>query len=344
MTTDLTHRERARLVGLAFSALATLVTSAHLLTACSSESNAGGTSTDPPDAAVDGPVLTQNACRRTDDCEAHNRICVFAPGAEVGSCEVPPESGRCAPSGNDGVDNPRCYPGARCQPVEMAQSPIGGLCSFQAPQAPVFTFDTEPPKISATAPGVLTALRPTDGVQLRWAPPAIPADAITVAAIFTNVPQRVSGTNRIANPQDLLWIWSSTDPGASTRPGTVALESGHRGVTTNGEMGPRFGTNQLAAGRYWWFVYAIRNGAVIVTSDVLPFRVGNDFTSIACADVNTCTRMIPGELPDTVACIAGRCRRRCASDLDCPGVAVRCEFETLVEGNNVRRGAYCSVR
>jgi hypothetical protein len=181
-------------------------------------------------------------------------------------------------------------------------------------------------------------------VQLRWTPPQLPADAITVAAIFKNVPQRVGDSNRVANPGDLLWIWSSTDPGTSTRPGVVALDAGHRGVTATGEMGPAFGTSRLPAGRYWWFVYALRNGSVVSTSNVLPFRVGSDTAAVACASVDDCTRLIPGELPDTVSCIASRCRRRCASDLDCPGAGVRCEFETTIASpGGIRRGAFCTA-
>ncbi len=293
---------------------------------------------DAVDAAVRAPP-----CRRSDDCPAHNQICVRVGNAALGTCQVPPERGRCEPMRDDAAGNIACYPGAWCQPVPASQSSAGGLCSFQAPQAPLFDLPTTAPKFSATSPDGLTVIRPTDGVQLRWTPPAIPADAITVAAVFNNVPHRDGTTNRISNPGDVVWIWSSTDPGTATRPGVVPLEAGHRGVTPNGEMGPRFGTNQLAAGRYWWFVFALRNGTVLATSSVLPFRVGGDFASVSCGSVDDCTRLIPGELPDTVSCIASRCRRRCASDLDCPGVGSVCELDAVIPGSAVRRGAFCTA-
>ncbi|MFO0646185.1 MAG: hypothetical protein U0326_08095 [Polyangiales bacterium] len=311
---------------------------ASVLGACSAGDVSSPSGAFDRDAGVKGPQ-----CRRTDDCTTHNLICVFETGSSLGTCQVPPDRGRCTPSSDAALENPSCYPGARCEPVPTPQSPSGGLCSFQAPQAPLFRLPVTSPKFSATAPGGFTVIRPADGVQLRWTPPAIPADAITVAVVFKNVPQRDGTTNRIANPNDILWIWTSTDPGTSTRPGVVALEAGHRGLSANGEVGPRFGTNQLEAGRYWWFVFALQNGVVLATSDVLPFRVGADFSSVACASVDDCTRMIPGELPDTVACIANRCRRRCASDLDCPGVGSRCDLDAIVPGSGVRRGAFCTA-
>ncbi len=331
-----------RALGLTIFSLAAIGVGASALTACGAETGAPSSFRD-PDAGVPDVGVGGTQCRRSDDCPTHNEICVFEAGSSLGTCQVPPDRGRCAPTGEDAFDNAACYPGAQCQPVALAQSTSGGLCSFQAPQAPLFGLPPTAPKFSATSPGGLTVIRPSDGVQLRWTPAAIPPDAITVAVVFKNVPQREGTTNRISNPGDIVWIWTSTDPGSSTRPGVVALEAGHRGVSAGGEMGPRFGTNQLGAGRYWWFVFALRNGAVLATSSVLPFRVGGDFASVSCASVDDCTRLIPGELPDTVSCIASRCRRRCASDLDCPGVGSLCEFDAVVPGSGVRRGAFCTA-
>ena len=344
MSTSIERREHARSIAVTLLAVGALIGGALQLAACGNEASAGpsfNSDAGAPDDALPGTSLQ---CLRAEDCSAHNHICVFGPGERVGHCEPPPDGGSCTPTGEASIDNPTCYPGARCQEVPATQSASGGLCSFEAPLAPLFNLANGAPKISASAPNVLTVLRPADGVQLRWTPPAVPADAITIAVIFKNVPQRQGAINRVSNPSDLLWIWSSTDPGASTRPGTVALESGHRGVTATGELGPSMGTNQLPAGRYWWFVYALRAGAVIATSDVLPFRVGADSVAVSCGTVDDCTRQIPGELPDTVACISGRCRRRCASDLDCPGAGARCDLASTVPGvRDIRRGAFCTA-
>lgn len=343
MSTTFERRDLAHHLAVTLFAAVALASGAYLLAACGSESAAGPTFERDASAPDDASPGTTLQCRRTEDCLAHNHICIFDAGAPVGHCEPPRDGGSCTPTGEAVIDNESCYPGARCQEVPATQSASGGLCSFEAPLAPLFSLDTDAPKISAAAPNVLTVLRPTDGVQLRWTPPVVPADTITVAVIFKNVPQRQGNTNRVSNPSDLLWIWSSTDPGSSTRPGTVALESGHRGIAANGELGPDMGTNQLPAGRYWWFVYAMRGGSVVATSDVLPFRVGADAAAVRCGTVDDCTRQIPGELPDNVACITGLCRRRCASDLDCPGVGGHCDLTGTVSGvSSVRRGAFCS--
>ena len=318
------------------------------LAACSDSTGAEPTAFTPDSGPAATPDASFRGCLRTADCPQHNHICVFLDGTGTGTCEAPPDEGRCNPNeAPAGVDAPGCYPGARCQAVPVTRSMLGGLCSFQSPQAPLFASPTALPKISLTAPNLLSELRPSDGVQLRWTPPALPADAVVVATVFDHPPQRDGSVNRIANPADLLWIWSSTDPGASTMPGVVALSAGHQGAPNGASLGPAFGTNQLAAGRYWWFVYALRGGAVVAASDVVSFRVGNEFPSVTCASVDACTAAIAGELPDTVACVEGMCRQRCASDLDCPGVGTRCQLGTallpLDYDGALRHGAFCTL-
>lgn len=329
-------------------ATAVLLAGASGLAACASDTGAPGATYFPNDAPAATPDASFRGCLRTADCLLLNHICAFRDGTGTGNCEAPPDEGRCAPDLSPaGVDAPGCYPGARCQPVPTTRSALGGLCSFGSPQAPLFTSPTVLPKISLTAPNLLSELGPTDGVQLRWTPPALPADAVVVATVFDHPPQRDGSANRIANPADLLWIWSSTDPGASTTPGVVALSAGHRGAPNGAALGPAFGTNQLAAGRYWWFVYALRGGVVAAASDVVSFRVGNVFPTVACGSVDACTAAIAGELPDTVACVEGQCRQRCASDLDCPGAGTRCQLGTAVlpidQERTQRHGAFCTL-
>jgi hypothetical protein len=88
-------------------------------------------------------------------------------------------------------------------------------------------------------------------------------------------------------------------------------------------------------------------GVVVAASDVVSFRVGNEFPTVACESVDACTAAIAGELPDTIACVEGRCRQRCASDLDCPGVGTRCELGTallpLDYDGALRHGAFCTL-
>jgi hypothetical protein len=195
---------------------------------------------------------------------------------------------------------------------------------------------------------MLSVLRPTDGISLQWVPPATSPDTTLVAVVLKAPPQRTSQVNRIANARDVVWIWSSTQPGSNTQPGRVPLGAGHRSIDTEGQLGASFGRNTLDEGRYWWFVYGIRGGVVSIASDVLSFRVGAGGPRVSCRDVNQCVTGIVGELPDTVACIGGMCRRRCASNFDCPGLPGRCDMTstlvaTDVDASRPPRGGYCAL-
>ncbi len=325
----------------ALTSVICVLAAARALVACGDMAASGATSPE-ADAGTDAAT---SGCRRADDCPDHNDLCVFdSPTATNGRCAPPVDEGRCTPDSTGSVvGTSQCYPGARCEPVPANLSALGGLCSFHAPAAPLFTSGITLPKISLSSPDGFTTLRAEDGVQLRWVPPAVPADAIMVAAVLRAPPQRAQGANRVANAGDVVWLWSSQDPGTAAQPGTVALEAGWR-VGSAGQPTARFGTNVLAEGRYWWFVYAIRAGTVVATSDVLSFTVGALADGGACVLVDQCVAQMPGELPDTVACIQGQCRRRCASDLDCPGLGARCDLQTTVrtELSTPRRGGYCT--
>jgi hypothetical protein len=294
----------------------------------------------PFDAGTDASATTLT-CTSSRECRVHNQQCL--PSAMgIRTCQVPSDMGRCTPA--DIQNSDQCYPDARCQAVPTSESATGGLCSFQAPAAPVFSFDLRVPKISVTTPNALTVLRPSDGIRLSWVPPAVSADTIVVAVVMKNLPQREGLFNRIQNLSDIVWLWSSTTPGTSTQPGNVPLEAGRRSINSDGSLGQPYATNLLTAGRYWWFVYALRNGVVVTASDVLNFRVGENFTRVTCETVDHCTQRIPGELPDTVACINGQCRRRCASQFDCGGISNRCEMQMAIvnsEAMQPPRGGYC---
>lgn len=314
--------------------------------ACASELGSPSAALRDGDAGNDAPISTAQQCARTEDCRNHNELCLLTAGQAVRSCQLPPMGGACDVDADGAVgDTSACYPGARCQPVPRDLSMRGGMCSFQGPQAPAFAVDDDAPKISLSEPNALRSYDSTNPITLRWTRPSLPADAITVAVILRSVPQREGQTNRLRNPQDLVWIWASTDPGNAS-PGQVSLGAGHSSLAADGSLGARYATERLANGRYWWFVYALRAGRVVAASDVVGFRVGPDFVSVPCASVETCTAALPGEVADTVACVGGRCRRRCASDVDCPGQGARCEFAervTASNGENVPRGAFCSV-
>jgi hypothetical protein len=318
-------------------AISTLLASSLLWIGCAESSLTSGV---PYDAGVDVPSR-EGTCTSSRECLVHNQQCLPSSSG-LRTCQVPSNMGTCTPA--DVQNNDQCYPDARCQAVSTSESVTGGLCSFQAPAAPVFSFDLRVPKISVTAPDALTVLRPSDGIRLSWVPPAVSADTVVVAVVMKNVPQREGLSNRIGNLADVVWLWSSTTPGTATQPGNVPLEAGRQSVNADGSLGQPFATNLLTAGRYWWFVYALRNGVVVTASDVLNFRVGENFTRVECINVDNCTRQIPGELPDTVACINGQCRRRCASHFDCGGISNRCEMQMAIVDRGATqppRGGYC---
>jgi hypothetical protein len=311
--------------------------SSWLVGACASADAVMGTPT-PAFAGRSG-----SPCTQTRDCMQYNEICVaVGDGGTEKTCNPPPNGGRCSPGTTN--ETATCYPDARCQPVATTVAGMTGLCSFQPVPAPIFNFDRRTPKISVTAPNTETELRPVDGIRLSWVPPAVSADTVVVAVVMKSFPQREGLSNRISNIADIQWIWSSTAPGTSTQPGNVPLEAGRRSINPDGSLGQPYATNILVPGRYWWFVYAMRNGVVVTASDILNFRVGTDNAVVSCADVNQCAAAYRGHPADTLACIDSKCMHRCASDLDCSGIGTRCNTTralTSAETTTLRRGGYC---
>ncbi len=322
---------------------------ARTLAACGSGATSGALR-DAPDAslAADAPV-SPLGCGTTSQCEAHNALCVRDTAAPDGRCAPPTDNGHCTPTGTTTggmVDN--CYPGATCLPVPAMLSARGGMCSFAGAPGEVFRVPGAP-KIALIDPTPFNEYQPTQALTLRWTPPAgTTADTTTVAVLFKRLPQRDANFNRLSNPADIVWIWSSTDP-AGAAAGAVSLRAGRRGLRADGSLGPSFDADTLPAGRYWWMTYTLREGAVRAASDAFTFRVGGDVAEQECRVVDQCTALIPGETADRVACVYGRCKRRCASDLDCPGARRRCATDVTVPspGGNapmLPRGAYCADR
>lgn len=316
--------------------LAGVVAASLGLVACGSQEASGAPN--PTDADV--PEVGRSPCSVTAECRAHNEVCVRTSSTSSGTCQPP--TGRC---NLNVAPESQCYPDARCQAVPTPGQPTTteGLCSFQAPARSV--FDVSEPKIELTSPTAVTVLRANDGVSLRWMQARITSDAITVAVVMNEVPSLDGQGNRLARPEKIVWIWSSAEPTGPVMAGAVPLQYGRAGLMPDGRLGAEYGRNTLADGRYWWFVYAIRNGRVFAASDVQPFRVGADYdANRRCAGDTEC--VTAGELPETVACINGFCRQRCASDFDCPPVGSRCALErtftlSQVDSGTVRRGAFC---
>ena len=270
------------------------------------------------------PPSADAICGVTSNCRNGSTVCVRSPGASMGTCEPPPSQGECQPDGASEGEAVGCYPSARCSPAPRALSARGGLCTFGGAPLTVFPV-SQSAKIALVGPTQFDVLRADEAVALRWTPPSRQSpDTVAVALVMRRPPQRVEGANRIRNPEDLVWIWSTTAPrGAAT--GEVSLRAGFDGLNPDGSLRAAYGRDTLPAGRYWWLTFTIANGLLQAASDAVSFRVGEDFSARPCEAVADCLALVPGETADRVLCLRGQCRRRCASALDCPGAGRRCD-------------------
>lgn len=327
----------------ALTAALLAVTAARALAACADGGSPAG------NLAVPDGGPTASPCGVTSNCANHNEFCVRGPSANEGACIAPMNGGLCAPTASPLAEVPGCYPGARCQPVPTTQSPLGGMCSFgEAPGAVFQVAGGE--KIALQEPSPFNTYTAEQAITFRWTPPAgQTADTTAVTVLTRRPPLREPQHNRLRNPQDIVWIWASTDPGGAA-PGAVSLRAGRRGLRADGSLGEGFSADTLPAGRYWWLTYTLRDGAVRAASDVFTFRVGPDVAEEPCANVSQCIERIPGEPADLIACVYGRCRRRCASDVDCPGARRRCAVSQTLSPpdggapEELPRGAFCATR
>lgn len=284
------------------------------------------------------------SCQRTSECDS-NRFCQLTT-TRVGP-NLPTTTGRCViPTGaceSAATVERDCYPGARC---EIRGTPgdggvaLGGRCTFAPPTHQGFAVSE---RITLRRPSDNALVDTTEDLSLQWEPPTARSGAprTTVAVVMDAVPSRAPEANQIANRTHIRWIWSSADPGGPVQDGVVPFVYGSRGVSAEGSLGPRWARGTLPPGTYVWFVYSILLGEVVASSDVQKFTVMSPTPlPSVCATVIDC--LVPGEIPETLGCVVGRCRRRCASDLDCEAYAGRCDFN-VTTGLRTRHGAYCSL-
>lgn len=318
----------------------------HILSACTGMSDVrSGPTTGPFAQDVPDVGQTLMPCGVTANCP-HNQLCFTAGGSMAGQCVEPRNMGRCVPAGPAGSDPDNCYPGARCIEVPRTMSTLGGMCTFgNAPAAAFRVSSVE--KIALISPTPFEEVGVRESLALKWQPPQRQdVDSIAVTAVLRRPPAIAPDSNRLVNASDIVWIWSSTAPGGAAI-GDVPLRSGYASLRADGSLGAPFGRDSLDPGRYWWLTFTIRNGRVEATSDAFSFRVGDDFGPVGCASDAQCAALIPGETADRVLCFEGRCKRRCASAIDCPGLNRRCALETRVDGDggvSPPRGAFCTDR
>jgi len=319
---------------------------ARVLVACASN-DVSPSSDVASDAGADSTGPARASCGISGQCMAHNHVCVLERSG--GTCAAPPLRGLCSPTRSSTPEASDCYPDAVCAPVPRELSSEGGMCTFGNAPGEVFQLPGVD-KIALIGPTQFNEYPQTQPITFRWMPPSRQStDTIAVAVLLKRPPLRDTFSNRLRNVEDIVWIWSSTDPRGAAA-GAVSLRAGHRGLRADGSLGPAFETDTLPTGRYWWMTYTLRDGIVRASSDAVTFRVGDDILDRPCSNVSQCIALIPGETSDRVACVYGRCKRRCASDLDCPGARQRCALDVTLEASSdasstsIPRGAYCMLR
>lgn len=274
-------------------------------------------------------------CEAITGCDS-NRVCVITAPNTTGRCEIP--DGRCTSAEAAARE---CYPDARCQFRSDASDggAVSGQCTFAPPSRQGFSV---PAQITLQRPANDALAPAIQDVSFQWEPPTAErgVQTTTVAVVMDTVPV-ITPTRQIANRTHIKWIWSSADPGGPVQDGTVPFHFGRRGVAADGSLGAQWGADSLAPGTYVWFVFAIVQGQVVASSAVQKFAVG-----VATAPPAFCLRnsdCVQGaELPEMVECVRSRCRRRCASDLDCSAYGGTCDF-TVITGSRTRHGAFCAL-
>ena len=278
-------------------------------------------------------VAAIETCRQTSDCHALNQLCDLSEGTP-GTCRAP--SGRCNP---ELPLDEQCYAGARCDLATESTTGFGSCAFSPPPRSPFPTQRT----IGLEQPRADSMLFPTSGFSFQWHPYHDTPGALTVVLVTARPPVFDPLHGQLTNWSDVVWAWSTAEPGASgAADGTVPVRAGHAGVTRAGTLGAPWGRVTLPTGRYWWFAYAIADGSVVASSIAQPFSVGSvPDRPMACTSSAQC--VLPSDAPDLFECYANTCRRRCASDDDCYADGTACELTGYVaQTGSIRRGAFCA--
>ncbi len=258
-------------------------------------------------------------CDRDTQCEPNLHCVLATPDADKMTCQ--PVSGRCMPLADP---SRACFRGARCVAAT-------GQCTF-VPASPVF-FATER-ELAVMGPDDgfsprLQAGQPlAGGFSFRWERPRLRSDAITVVAAFNRPPRRSPVGNRIANIEDVVWVWTS-DTAAEGGAQTADISAGRAGFGPNGSISPRRVTG-LPQGRFFWMVFTLEAGVVTASSrprslSVLP-PTGTLVATGTCDTESDCVAELGG-VGESWACVEHTCLARCSSDLDCAPRGQRCELE-----------------
>ncbi|MBL8603723.1 MAG: hypothetical protein JNK72_17485 [Myxococcales bacterium] len=304
---------------------------ARALSACAGADEATGGRA--PDAAVSAEFCDDNrltvgtTCDQESQCR-RNLTCVLRPGDTKKTCQ--PVTGVC------GGASEFCFEGARCASNRCLFSPVPET-TFQGVSATVGLTTPTAQQRYALSPGAAGARVDT----FQWSLPTgltLSPEAVVVAAVLNAPPRRRSGTNTLANPDAIQWIWTS-DTAAGGTMLRAELGDGRRGITRDGSLlGPALQT--LPPASYWWLVYVLERGTVVAVSEVRTFEV---YDPTAPAQRERCQRredcVGAGQTSLQFDCVAQRCVRRCSSDGDCVG-ATRCDLVRQY-CDEPRNGGHC---
>ena len=275
-------------------------------------------------------------CDRDSACAPHLHCVQADPREPKFTCQR--VSGRCTPGADPRAS---CFAGARCEAVRE-----GGLCTF-APASPVF-FATDR-ELSVLGPDdrASTRLQPgqteAGGFSFRWEQPRLRADAITVVAVLRKPPRRSSTGNRIANVDDIVWLWTSDSAGQADAQ-TADISAGRAGLRPDGLVSTVV-RRGLGAGEYFWLVYTIEQGRVTASSRVRRYAVlpvsGSLGDAGSCDGTEADCVARRGGVSEDWACVQRRCVPRCSSDLDCTTRGMRCNLTEPYCGLVGRNSGYC---
>lgn len=305
------------------------------------EDAAGATGIDagasPPMSAGCGRMPAGQTCMDESQCEPNLICAIVREGEPKKACRR--VTGTCSP----GVDAARsCFAGARCE----ATAGGGGRCTF-APETPRFFAAERDLTVSGPDDRFTTRLRVgqsrAGGFSFRWERPRLRADAITVVAAFSKPPRRSATGNRIANPEDIVWAWTSDLAGAADAQ-TADISEGRAGFLPDGTPSP-MRLAGLPPGRYFWLVFALEGGVVTASSRPRTFSVlpveGGLVAQGQCDTESDCVATLGG-VGEAWSCVSHVCVARCSSELDCAAMGQRCELDVAYCGFvQARNSGHC---
>lgn len=230
------------------------------------------------------------------------------------------QDGRCAVASDCAVEDARCNQDGWCTLLqERRMFPnLSGLASL-ALRGP-------------------NNLRETDATPLfRWEPPT-EVDLVAVA-LFRAMPRFDEDPGRISNFSDIIWVWHSNLPGASTADVQAYYEEGRgvrEAVTAVDDEKLKEEVPRLEPGIYYWSAWAWHESRLSHAGPIRSLVIGGeDATGRPCSvsgeagsNLFACDGVAP------LRCVEGReyCVVACASDVDCYGDDV-CEYSRLSEAH-----------